>query len=112
MKQMFGIGAIIYSLLATSATAADFKVVGLSGTDSVFVWRDKAAHNEGLSLIAAGVHKSNPAMMMSLLACIVPSGSEAIVTDMGFATHDIMIISGENAGCRGNIPTESLKSTR
>jgi len=47
---------------------------------------------------------------MRLLSCIVPSGTGVIITDMGFATHDIMVIDGEKAGCRGNIPAEALKS--
>ncbi|WP_323785977.1 hypothetical protein [Thalassovita sp.] len=101
---------VAFVLAASSAHAADFKVYGLGGSDTVFVWKNKASHDEALDLISANVHKSNPALVMRLLSCIVPSGTGVIITDMGFATHDIMVIDGEKAGCRGNIPAEALKS--
>lgn len=100
--------ALLAGLLATPALAEDFRLVGLNGGDQVFVWKSKKAHNEAMSLIAADVHRTNPALIAVLLACIVPSGTRAIVTDMGFATHDIMVVEGKSSGCRGNIPTESL----
>lgn len=105
---------IVLSLLlslasGTAAYADNYKVIGLNGSDLVFVWQSKQAHDEGLSLINSGVHKTNPEMVMRLLACLVPSGTTAIVTDMGFATHDILITEGDDAGCRGNIAMESLK---
>src|SRR5690554_2807687 len=92
-------------MLVTSVTfsaAQGVGLIGLGGSDTVIVWRDKKAHDEGLSLISAGVHKSNPLLLIPLVACIVPSGTRAIITDGGFITHDVMIVEGENAGCRGN----------
>jgi hypothetical protein len=108
MKHLWA--GLVALMLATPATAQDFHLVGLNGADQVFVWKSKKAHNEAMSLIAADVHRSNPALVMVLLACIVPTGTRAIVTDMGFATHDIMVVEGESSGCRGNIPMESLKT--
>jgi len=92
---------------ASPALALDGRVVGLGGTDQVFVWKSKDAQSEAMSLIQGNVHKTNPGLVARLLSCIVPSGTTAIITDAGFATHDIMITSGPNAGCRGNIPMES-----
>ena len=89
------------------ALALDGRVIGLSGSDQVFVWKSKDAQREAMSLIQANVHNTNPGLVARLLSCIVPSGTSAIITDAGFATHDIMITSGPNAGCRGNIPMES-----
>ena len=83
-----------------SAFAADFKVVGMGGSDQVFIWKNKAAQSEAMSLISANVHKTYPTLVMRLLSCMVKSGTGVIVTDMGFATHDIMVVDGENAGCR------------
>lgn len=93
--------------LSSPAFAMPGKVVGINGSDVVFVWRDKDSQMEAMSLIDAGVHNSNPSLLMRLIACIVPSGTGAIITDGGFATHDIMITEGGDAGCRGNIPMES-----
>ncbi|MDQ2066004.1 hypothetical protein Q9295_06450 [Xinfangfangia sp. CPCC 101601] len=93
--------------LPTAVLALDGRVIGLGGTDTVFVWRNADAHSEAMQLIQAGVHQSNPALLLTLLACMVPSGTKAIITDAGFATHDILITSGEQSGCRGNIPMES-----
>lgn len=96
------------ALLASAypAFALPGKVVGMGGSDTVFVWRDKDAHNEALSLIEAGVHRTNPDLIIPLISCVVPSGTAAITTDIGFVTHDIMIVEGDNAGCRGNIAAE------
>ena len=108
--EFWGSSGIALSFSPFSAFAADFKVVGMGGSDQVFIWKNKAAQSEAMSLISANVHKTNPTLVMSLLSCMVKSGTGVIVTDMGFATHDIMVVDGENAGCRGNIPTEALKS--
>jgi hypothetical protein len=97
-----------FAVTPERALASEGRLVGLNGSDVVFVWRSKADHDEGLSLINAGVHKSNPALLFPLLACIVPSGTKAIITDGGFATHDILVIDGESAGCRGNVAMESF----
>jgi hypothetical protein len=55
------------------------------------------------------VLKENPDLLIPFLACLVPEGTRVIVTDAGMLTHDVMVIDGEYAGCRGNIPMESLK---
>jgi|SRR6056297_356505 len=101
---------VFFVTFAGPTAAQDFRLVGLGGSDQVFVWKNKQAHDEALSLISANVHRSNPTLLVALLSCIVPSGTKAIVTDMGFATHDVMVVEGDSAGCRGNIPTESLSS--
>lgn len=80
---------ISVSILAPSAVAQQKMLRGLGGAANVFVWKDKKSHTEGMTLIQAGVHKTNPALLMRLIACMVPSGTMAVVTDAGFATHDI-----------------------
>jgi hypothetical protein len=104
---LFGPLLIAASLCSTPALALDGRVVGLGGSDTVFVWKSKDAQNQAYTLMEAGAHQSNPALVMRLLSCVVPSGTKAIITDMGFATHDIMIIEGEFSGCEGNIPMEA-----
>ncbi len=97
------------TLFSTTADAQERILQGLGGSDTVFVWTDKKAHDEALKLINAGVHKSNPSLILPLVACMVPSGTKAIITSAGFATHDIMVTSGPSSGCRGNIPMEAIR---
>jgi len=76
----------------------------------IFVWKNAEAHTEAIRLIKAGVYSSNPSLITSLLSCLVESGTKVIATSMGFATHDILVIDGPNAGCRGNVAAERFKT--
>ncbi|MCZ8180344.1 MAG: hypothetical protein O9309_15075 [Rhizobium sp.] len=94
-------------ILANQAEAAEV-VLGRSGSENVFVWNDSDAHSEAIKLVDAGVHRTNPMLLMRLLACIVPTGTRAIITDAGFASHTILITSGDDSGCRGVIAMEDV----
>ncbi|MCY1704438.1 hypothetical protein [Pannonibacter sp. SL95] len=110
LRVLFLIGALCATF--HSAAAQQFVLKDFTGAGAVWVWKDKAAHDEAMQLINAGVHKTNPMMVMVLVACIVDPGTKIIMKDMGFVTHDIMIVEGPKAGCRGNIPAEALGSQR
>lgn len=112
MKHVWLVAAIAAGSIfgsASSASATEVQLVGMGGMDSVLVWQSRDAHTEGNRLISANVHRSNPALLMPLIACMVPSGTRAIITSVGFATHDIMVIAGPHSGCRGNIPAEAAR---
>ncbi|QDC00380.1 hypothetical protein [Mesorhizobium sp. 8] len=96
------------ALCATSAMAEDYFLQAFGGANSIIVWKSSDAQSEGMQLIQAGVHKTNPAMVMKLVSCIEKPGTRVIITDMGFVTHDIMVIDGKDQGCRGNIAAEEL----
>lgn len=100
--------ASIIALVSTAAWAQEI-TLGRQGTENIFVWKDSDAQSEAFKLISAGVHKSNPALVFQLLSCMVPAGTKAIITDMGFASHTILVTSGEEAGCRGVIPMEDVR---
>jgi hypothetical protein len=100
------VGATMTAALAGPVFALDGKLVGLNGMKVVAVWKDDDAQSEGNTLIQAGVMETNPELLIPLLSCIVPSGTKAVITDAGLVTHDIMVIEGENAGCKGNVPME------
>lgn len=100
----------VFSFCPTPADAREGRLVGLGGASDVFVWRNRDAHNEANRLINAGIHRTNPRLLVPLVACIVPSGTGAIITGAGMITQDILVTSGSNSGCRGNIPTESFRS--
>lgn len=88
--------------------AQEYRLKSFGGATNVIVWRSSDAQSEGMKLIEAGVHKTNPELVARLVACFEKPGTKVIVTDMGFLTHDIMVVEGENAGCKGNIPREEL----
>ena len=100
--------AAVLALGAGQASATEI-TLGRAGSDQVFVWKDSDAHSEALSLIQANVHKTNPILVFRLLSCMVPVGTKAIITDMGFASHTILVTEGEHAGCRGDIPVEDVR---
>ncbi len=106
LKRALLIAAVM--AVPTVALAMDGQLVGKNDT-IVLVWKNKDAHNEGLDLIIAGVHKTKPALVMRLLSCTVKSGTRAITTDAGIITHDIMVVEGKNTGCRGNVASENFK---
>jgi hypothetical protein len=79
-------------------------------TSPVIVWKNKDAYSEGIQLIQANVHKSNPALLMRLIACMPAPGTKAITTSAGILTHDILVIEGKDSGCRGNVAAEFFKA--
>ena len=104
-----GWGVLAGALLASAAVnAQDYKLKSFGGASMIIVWQSKDAQSEGMQLIQAGVHKTNPQLLMRLVSCIEKPGTKVIVTDMGMVTHDIMVVEGKNSGCRGNIPAEAL----
>jgi hypothetical protein len=94
-------------LEAAPVRAAEGRLQALGGMSRVFVWRDKASHSEGLSLLQSG--ESNAMLLAPLLSCIAASGTRAVTTSVGVMTHDIVVVEGPEAGCRGNIPVEAFR---
>lgn len=104
------LAAAIICAFSSFAAAKDFRLKALPGSETILVWKSKDAHKEAMSLIAAGVHKTKPELVARLLACTAKPGTKVIIKDMGLVTHDIMVVEGRSAGCRGNIPAEELSS--
>ena len=78
-----------------------------SGSSFVFVFKSKDAHTEFLNLYNDGACSSeNLVLCLGYFSCIVDSGTQASITDGGFITHDIIVTSGPEIGCRGNVPAE------
>jgi hypothetical protein len=100
------ISLLLLFIGSPAAEALEGRLKRHGSTDIVIVWRDADAHSEGLSLINAGVHQSDPALLYSLVACLAAVGTKIVVTGAGFFTYDILVVEGKNAGCRGNIAME------
>jgi hypothetical protein len=81
---------------------------GVAGAE-VIVWTNKETHDEGVSLMSAGVHRSNPGLVMPLIACLLPTGSKVHITDAGLSTHDIVVMTGPYIGCRGYVGVEMTR---
>jgi hypothetical protein len=103
---------LILVLLMFISTGA-FAVEGvLEGNEIVVVWRDANSFNEGIGLLGAGVHRSNPSLLMPLISCIAPTGTRAIHTSFNgwlSPTQNILVIEGEHSGCRGTVGLREFK---
>lgn len=82
------------------------------GASTVFVWRDGTALNEAYRLIDAGVHRTNPALIMPLVACVATPGTQIVVTDSGWTRSTILIVAGQMSGCRGVVANEWIDRGR
>ena len=63
---------------------------------------------EGQQMVSAGVHKTNPDLIVPLISCVVDTGTQIIVGDGGFFASDVIVVSGPKAGCRGTVGNERL----
>ena len=77
-----------------------------NGASMIFVFKNKDALEEFTTLQTDGVCSENILLCLVYVACVVDSGTRASITDSGFLTHDIIVTSGIETGCRGNIPVE------
>jgi len=109
MWRLLALAGVTLLVSCAVAFATEGRIVGLNGASMVVIWKDKKSNDEAMELHDAGADKTNPALLIPLVACIVPSGTKAIITTAGFATHDVMVIEGEHSGCRGNIVMEMFK---
>ncbi|MDO9499018.1 hypothetical protein [Falsiroseomonas sp.] len=75
---------------------------------NLLIWRDSNAQSEGLRLINAGVNRTQPQMIVRLLSCVVASGSQIVVTDGGFFSSTVLVVSGRETGCRGVVANERI----
>lgn len=99
---------VLAAFMPSLANAQEHHLQALPGMDIVIVWKSADAQDEANQLINAGAAAKNPQILAPYVSCVVEPGAGVIVTDMGFVTHDIMVIDGPSAGCKGNIPAESL----
>ncbi|MDQ0439055.1 hypothetical protein QO014_003456 [Kaistia dalseonensis] len=82
--------------------------LGREGAKGVIVWKDNDSYSEAMTLIRAGVHRTNPQMLNRLVSCYVPKGTAAVVVDGGWLSSTVLIIAGASEGCRGIVPNEEL----
>ena len=109
MKRMIAAALTVFSLGPIDVAAKSNVTLGRPGMSVVFVWNDHAAYREGIKLIEAGVHDTNPALVFRLIACLPKPGAQAIITEAGAFSHTILVIDGPQSGCRGFVTTEDVR---
>lgn len=111
IRRLTLLGASLVLIAPAGAQAQARPLTRPDGTKgAVIIWRSDKAHDEGVKLIGAGVNKSNPAVLLPLVACAPAAGDQVVVTDGGFFSSTVTVISGKQAGCRGVVENEYLKS--
>ncbi len=68
----------------------------------VVIWKSQEAHQQARALIDKGALQTDPDAVNSLVACIVPNGTELKVVKSDEATDDVEVTSGQFKGCKGN----------
>lgn len=105
-RTAIGVAARALSSLAAilmPCAAADAAEARHPKKQEVVIWKSQEAQNEARALIDGGVMQSNPEAVLRLVACVVPNGTELTVKYRGVATDDVLVTSGEFAGCEGNV---------
>ncbi len=85
--------------------AQERTLIGINGAPNVIVWKNHDSLQQGTDLVSAGAGKKNPAQIVALIACIVPSGTSAIVA----GSSNVLVTSGEFSGCRGAVDIEAIR---
>ena len=109
-NSLLAVVAISASLLASVNTsyALDGTLKAFGGAKIIVVWKSTDARSEGQSIIDAGGAENNIELLAPLISCVETPGTKVVVTDAGLVTHDVLVVEGENKGCRGNIAMEEL----
>ncbi|WP_376094953.1 hypothetical protein ACE7GA_02105 [Roseomonas sp. CCTCC AB2023176] len=85
--------------------SVDGRIADTGAAREVAVWRDPAARLEGLRLVQAGTHRTDPGRVEALMACWAPTGATARATafDPAAGGTQVEITEGPRRGCRGTV---------
>lgn len=96
--------------MADDASARDMATLGRPSMDRVYIWLNQDAWREGLALIRAGVHETDPGMVIRLMACVANKGDHAVVVGRpALAAKTVLVIDGAQKGCRGFVTDEDVR---
>jgi hypothetical protein len=102
------IAALAALLMYAGAALAQERTLTMSDpTDDVLVLRDSKAMDEFYDLVNAN-NLGDTELLAPLLACVVSSGTKAIVADGGYLSSTVLVTDGAEKGCRG----EQLRKRR
>ena len=100
--------AIVLFGVVSPAFAQQRTIKAFNGVEDAIVWKDGDAMSKGFSLIRGGVHRTNPSLLVPLIACFVHVGDHIVITDFGFGSSTIMVVDGKSTGCQGDLQTEFI----
>jgi len=78
-------------------------------SNQTMVWKNKRAGSDAMDLIMSGAARRDPSLLFPYLACFASAGDRFVISDAGIVTSDIIVTSGSNSGCRGNVPSEMAR---
>lgn len=100
--------AIAIVTWASEAWPQAVKLQNKDRTGVVFVLRDEKALSEAIALARAG--NKDISLLAPLVACVVPSGTPAIVLGRGIGYRDVLVTEGSEKGCRGAVVVEQVSN--
>jgi hypothetical protein len=114
MKTLMVTGVLLFALTAPAWSQNARTIIGFppEDTGNVLVWK-VGKLKEAIQMKNAGVWKTNPQLVASLVSCVVAPGTQVMTTNTGFKTgllgySQIVVTSGPQSGCRGEIENEHL----
>lgn len=108
MKRVLISAAALIAAGASDGRAENQVTLGRSGMSQTFIWLDHAAYKDGIKLIEAKFHETNPALIFRLMACVARPGDHAVIVDRGAFSHTVVVVDGAKAGCRGFVTREDV----
>jgi hypothetical protein len=94
------------SALNTPASAQT-KTVGMKDKGDVWIFRDGKALSEFYRLINSKVYDMT--LIAPLISCTVPSGTKVVITDGGAFSSTVLVVDGQEKGCRGDVANERFR---
>ena len=105
LSRRLALASAFVALTAQYGHAQERTLTGMNGAPKVIVWKNHDSLQQGTELVSAGVGKKNPALIVGLIACIIPSGTSAFVA----GSDNVLVTSGEFSGCRGAVDIEAVR---
>lgn len=101
--------AVVTATISPAVAQQPSVTLGRSTMERVPVWRDYDAWKEGVALIRANVHTTDPQMVLRLFACYPVRGTKAVVVESAaLAAKTILVIDGPDKGCKGMVTVEDI----
>ena len=104
------VGLVLAVSVSTVAVADNHARYVSAEGGFVIVWNSSDDLWLGFKLIEAGMLKANPDSVTRLMACVVRNGTEVSVTEPGLLVNEVVVVSEENAGCRGAVSIDRMSS--
>ena len=72
------------------------------------IWQSRSAQRDAYALSPEALNR-NPHPLRPYEACVLGEDTRVVVTQFGETSHDVLVLEGREAGCRGVIEPEFLR---